>query len=225
MALSEFDFLLAELLTIIVIFINYILAFYVGIKLYKRRKESPIGINDFYTGVFIFFVTLAVSQSIFFYIDFFLTKFEPLLYIVDPGLLFYRISSLFLIGGIGVFLIIIDRSILKNKFKGIFGFINIAIAILHLFYPINNKGDFDMLSIIGLIGPLLVLIVPITFIWLGYKNPPYRTTSFLFALGSILYCLSVLFFLSVETPTIILSMALRIAGLIILVISATKLKI
>ena len=225
MSLSEFDFLLTEWLTIIVIIINYSLAFYIAEKLYKRRKESPIGINDFYTGVFIFFIILAISQSLFFYIDFFLTGFNPDFYYVDPGLIYYRIASLILIGGIGVFLIIIDRSILKNKFKGIFGFINIAIAILHLVYPINNKGDFIMLSIIGLIGPLLVLIVPITFIWLGYKNPAYRTTSFLFAVGSILYCLSVLFFLTVETPTIILSMALRISGLIILVISATKLKL
>jgi len=225
MSLSAFDFLLAEWLTVFVIIINYILAFYVGMKLFKRRKESPIGINDFYTGVFIFFIILAVSQSLFFYIDFFLTKFDPLLYIVEPALSYYRIASLFLIGGIGVFLIIIDRSILKNKFKGLFGFINIGIAILHLFYPINNKSDFDMLSIIGLIGPLIVLIVPVTFIWLGYKNPAYRTTSYLFAAGSILYCLSILFFLNVETPTIVLSMVFRISGLLVLVISATKLKL
>jgi hypothetical protein len=225
MPLSEFDFLLAESLTIIVIIINFILAFYVGIRLYKRRKESPIGINDFYTGVFIFFITLAVSQLIFFYIDFFLTKFDPDLYYVEPGSIYYRVASLILIGGIGVFLIIIDRSILKNKFKGIFGFINIAIAILHLVYPINNKTDFDTLSIIGLIGPLIALIVPIIFIWLGYKNPAFRTISYLFAAGSILYCLSVLLFLNVETPTIILSMIFRIAGLLLLVVSATKLKL
>jgi len=225
MSLSAFEFLLAEWLTVSVIVINYILAGYISIKLYKRRKESPIGINDFYTGVFIFFIILAISQLLFFYIDFFLTKFDPLLYIVDPGLLYYRIASFFLIGGIGLFLIIIDRSILKNKFKGIFGFINIAIAILHLFYPINNKNDFDTLSIIGLIGPLIVLIVPITFMWLGYKNPEFRTTSYLFAIGSILYCVSVLLFLNVEMPTIVLSMIFRISGLLILVISATKLRL
>ena len=224
MSLSEFDFLLAEWLTVIVIFTNYVLAFYVGMRLFKRRKEQ-IGVNDFYTGVFIFFVILAISQTLFFYIDFFLTQFNPLLYIVEPVLTYYRIASLFLIGGIGVFLIIIDRSILKNQFKGLFGFINIAIAILHLFYPITNKSDFDILSIIGLIGPLIVLIVPLTFIWLGYKNPAFRNTSYLFAVGSILYCLSVLFFLNVETPTIVLSMIFRISGLLILVISATKLRL
>lgn len=225
MPLSEFDFALAEWLTILVIIVNAVLACYVGIKLFKRRKESPIGINDFYTGVFLFFLFLAIAQCSFFYIDFYLAKFNPVLYYQEPALIFYRISSFILITGIGIFLIIIDRSILKNKFKGLFGFLNIAIAILHLFYPIHNADDFNTLSIIGIIGPLLVLIVPVVFIWLAYKNPAFRTISYLFAAGGILYCLSVILFITPETPTIILSMLFRILGLTLLVVSATKLEL
>ena len=228
------EILIAFWLTIIVILAKISMVSFLGVKLFRRRKETKLGFNDFLTGIFILIIFLTIAQVFYFYFDFFLTGFDTDIYLVFPNLLIYRVASCILGLGIGIFLIILDRSALSNKLKGTLGYINIAVAIINLFYPVVTKADFDMLSNIATIASLFALIIPIIFIWLAIKTPSIRSTSILLALGAILYSVSGMIFnegvlslfgSQIKTFIIILSLIIRIAGLIVLSLSANKLKL
>ncbi len=233
MALTP-DQILLYWLTILIIAVKFCLIGFLSIKLYRRNKQQKLGITDFFVGILILLLTLAISRLIYFYFDFYLTELNPLRYLTGSNLTYWRIASVISGLGQGYLLIVVDRRILNNKFKGLLGYFVIAIAILHIFYPVYNLNDFTILSTIGMVTGVTVLLIPLIFIWLGLKTPSNRKIAFLIALGAILYAVSGflwgesilhIFGSDIRTIITIFSAIMRIAGLTIISVSASKLQI
>ncbi len=225
-------------LTILIIIVKFVLVGFLAVRLYQHNKVEPIKITDFYVGVLILIVALGVSRIFYFYFDFYLTQFDTAFYLVNSNIWYWRIGSVISGLGAGILLVIVEKRILENKTKGILGVIVGAVAILHLFYPLNTLNDFTTLSTIGMVSGIALLIVPIIFLWLGIKDPGNRKVPFLIALGGFLYAtagllwsesflgpLEAIYGPDIRTFFIIATIILRIIGLSILASVSTKLKI
>jgi hypothetical protein len=238
MALTPEEFTLLYWLTIGIIVIKFILVGYLSIKLYQKKKSQTLEVTDFFVGVLIFLLTLAISRTLYFYFDFYLTQFNTANYLLGSNLVYWRIASAISGIGVGFLLIVVDKRVLSFKLKGILGYIVIASAILHLFYPIYTLDDFITLSTIGTISGAFIIIVPIFFLWLGIKSPSNRGIAVLLAVGSILYAIAAfgisepilgpigqMFGADIRTFFMIMMTIIRAGSLIVIAVSSTKLQI
>lgn len=192
MALTPDQITLLYWLTVFIIVVKYFLVGYLAVKLYQKKKKQGLEIMDFFVGIFVFLLTLALSRTLYFYFDFYLTQLNTANYLLGSNLIYWRIASAITGLGTGFLLIVVDKRILSFKLKGILGYIVIASAILHLFYPIYTFTDFTTLSTIGTISGASIVIIPIFFLYLGVKVPSNRSIAFLLAIGSILYAIAAL---------------------------------
>ncbi|HME56076.1 MAG TPA: hypothetical protein VKM55_27990 [Candidatus Lokiarchaeia archaeon] len=173
--------------TLIIIFVKFALCIFLAYKIIKIRKEKNAVAISFLSGVLFLIMCLFISRILFSIFDFFLTKFDTSTYANFPNVWYWKSASLISLCGIAVLLIVIDKRVMQNKFKGIFGIIVFIAAGLEFLYPVNNFNDFTIASDIDTVGGLCAIFIPILFIWLGVKTPGLRKTSFSMAVGTIIY--------------------------------------
>ena len=233
---GSFEYNLLLFLTFILIGGKCVLWSYLLKKILENAKKRGSFEVDFVFGIFICVLCLFVSRIIFVYVDFFLTGFDPNKYHLHPNAFIWKLASVTYLAGIAVLMFIIDKNVLKFKFKGIFAYIIIAVIIFLLMYPINTSEDFETVSTIETIGVLIgVVLLPIIFIYLGIKTPRLRKIAFIFAFGIIIFTIGgaildrslVAFFVEAFGSPIrifiwIISITLKLIGLTMITYSCTK---
>ncbi len=186
---DSWNFQLSMVLTIVIIIIKLGLGcFFLVQVMRKRDQENRVGWY-FFLGVCLFLLLMGLSRIFYFIFDYNLTQFDTTRYLNPPSNLWYwRLGSIFSIASMGTFLFFLDRHVLGNKFRTIPTILLFSVAVIHAVFPVSNvETDFFILSLIGTIAGFLVLLVPIVFFWLGYRNPTIRTTAYLIALSTIIY--------------------------------------
>jgi hypothetical protein len=189
MAETEY-FQLTMYLTIVLIVFKCALAAYLGQRvLQKTRQDEKFRVN-FLFSVLVLVIGLAISRSLYFYYDFFLTKFDPNLLYHPNYVNYWRVATV-ITGYFGsIVLYVIDRDIYRFKLKRIPVFVIIAVATFQAVYPIRNAEDFNLVSAVGTVVSAIAVIVPLTFLYLAIKSSgELRRTSLTFAIGITLFAI------------------------------------
>lgn len=190
------EFVLPFIFTIIIILVKFILSIFLASKIVKiKKKKSPVA-TSFLSGMLFLMICLLISRILYMIFDYVLTNFDMNLYGYFPNIWYWKTASLISAVGIGVLLLIIDRRVLQNKFKGIFSIIIFIASVVQFFYPVRDPNiygvaaatqDFGIITMIGTIAGLCAFVIPILFFWIGAKTPGLRKTSFAVAIGTIIY--------------------------------------
>jgi hypothetical protein len=111
-----------------------------------------------------------------------------------------------------------------------------GVTLFQVIYPVNNAADFALVSAAGMFGTLVLILIPIIFIYLGLKTPSIRFYTFLFVIGIISYFIgAILLSEFIIAPMEIaygsgirvaihsLSLILKLIGIVLWVYIATKL--
>ncbi|MBD3188791.1 hypothetical protein GF325_18325 [Candidatus Bathyarchaeota archaeon] len=228
---------LVFILTLVIIGVKLVMTVFLAVKLLKRKKKeaSQSTSTGFLSSVLLLMACWLVSRIFYMIFDFFLTEFYEARYPLTPNIWFWKVASLVAAIGIGTVVLTIDRKILDNKFKGVFGIIIYAGAIVQFIYPVNTLDDFYLVSTIGVIAGLGALLVPIMFLWIGAKAPGLRKIAWSVAAGGIIYVLgnsmvNTLFldlFTSIGLPadfTYVFSTSLKVIGLLLLTYGGARFK-
>jgi hypothetical protein len=220
------------LLTLVLLLVKILMAVYLGARLQKGKKENQVA-PLFMSSIMYVMILWTISRVFFAIFDFFLTKFNTDTYAAFPNVWFWKFGALFASIGVIVVLWIVDKKILGNKFKGIFAIIMLASMILETLWPVSTFDDFQMASMIGLVGSLMAFLIPILFLYIGIKTPGLRKTAFLLAFGIIIYTLGgglvsaaiIEIFTGAgmtQTMVYLISTGMKIAGLLMVTIGATR---
>lgn len=223
------------ILTIVLLIIKFGIAFYLGLKLIQRNKERGSFQADFLFGLFITVVGLFVSRLLYMIFDFYLTEFDSNSYYIYPNIIVWKIAGLIDQSCFTVFLFIIDKQLLNFKFKGIFAYLLIGITLFQIFYPVHSAEEFELISAVGVAGVVILLVVPIIFLYIGYKSPRLRVSAILFVSGLILFFIGSnllsesilapikeLYGVEFQITIIFISLLLKIAGLLLATYSGLK---
>ncbi len=170
----------------IIILVKIIMGMFLLVRLSRVRKENVFATMFMSCVMFVMFCWM-VSRVFYMVFDYFLTEFVPELYYIEPNIWFWKIGSLLSAIPVGVLLLVIDRKILQNKFKGIFAYITFAGALIQFFYPVSSSADFSLVSTIGAIAGVAGFLVPVLFLWIGAKTPGLRKVAWAIAIGTIIY--------------------------------------
>jgi hypothetical protein len=233
---GSFEYNLLLILSFILVGGKCILWAYLLKKLIENTKKRESFEVDFIFGIFFLVSCFIVSRIIFIYVDFFLTGFDMYKYHLHPNALIWKVATVTYLAGTAVLMFIIDKKVLKFKFKGIFAYIIIAVMIFILIYPINTYEDFEAVGNIETIGILTAIIIfPIIFIYLGIKTARLRKIAFIFAFGIIIFAIGgTLLNRSLEAALVeafgsqirifiwTLSITLKLTGLTMITYSCTK---
>lgn len=222
----EWTILLSVIIILIIakiIFISYIVK-----KIRDDIKNYGNFRFNFMFGVFLFFSGLLISRIFFMIFDFYLTSFDPDLYYIVPNIFFWK-AGIF-IGQVcsSIFIFITDKNVLKFKFKGVLAYICLGVTLVQTFYPISNSEEFTIISTIGILTMALMMIIPIIFIYVGYKTPKIRFASYLMAIGMVIYFLGAIllseFITQLGSRMIMytISAIVKIIGLLFLVYGSTR---
>jgi hypothetical protein len=221
------------LLTLVIILVKLAMGLYLGVKLRKSKKEENPVAPLFLRSIMYLMFFWAISRTFFMIFDFFLTQFVEATYPNFPNIWFWKFGGLASAIPVVAVLLVVDKKILGNKFKGIFAYILLAAIILQTLYPVNTFADFQNVSTIGLIGSLMAFLVPILFLYIGVKTPGLRRTAFSFAFGIIIYMVGSAFvsaaiipiFYAVglsQTMVYFLSTSMKALGLMMMTVGATR---
>jgi hypothetical protein len=219
-------------LTLILILVKLLMAIYLGARLHKGKKENQVA-PLFMSAIMYVMILWSISRVFFAIFDFFLTKFDTDTYALFPNVWFWKFGALFASIGVIIVLWIVDKKILGNKFKGIFAIIMLTSMVLETLWPVSTFADFQMASTIGLVGSLMAFLIPILFLYIGIKTPGLRGTAFTLAFGIIIYTLGgglvsaaiINVFLDAgltQTMVYFISTGMKIAGLLMVTIGATR---
>jgi hypothetical protein len=173
--------------TLIIMLVKFSLILFITYKLARKRNKENAVASTFLKSVLFLMICFLVSRFIYMLFDFFLTKFDSTTYPLFPNIWYWKTATLISAVGIGVLLLIIDRRILQNKFKGLFGIIIFIASAIQFFYPVQTEADFNLVSTIGSFASFCSFLIPILFFWIGAKTPGLRKTSFAIAFGVIIY--------------------------------------
>ncbi len=236
--ITEFEFNLFFILTIILLIVKGLLSIYLGKKLQKSIKETGKFKLNFISAFFILMVCLFISRLVYFYFDFILTRFDPATYHQLPNIIFWKLGSSFNAAGLVVVLYTLDKTALKFKLKGILAYIVIAFIVISIAFPVYTAEDFTLLSAIGIFMAAVSLIVLFIFLYIGIKIPGLRKPAFLILTGLVTYAIGgtlynefvVSLLINIFGPDIrimayTLFVTLKIIGLIIVAFSVTKFSI
>jgi len=222
------------ILIIILLATKLFLALFLGKEVIGNWKRKGGFLEpDFLLGIFILMVCLFVSRIIYAYFDFFLTQNNPDLYYLPQNVIYWKVAGFIAAIGLFFILIIVEKTVLKFKSKGVLSMLLLAGFIIVLFYPINSRESFEFASLIIVISLCICVIIPVSFLYMGLKAPEIRKISLLFALGQILYMIgvfiingTVISFLGINRITsYFLFLIFKLTGLITIAICATNLYI
>lgn len=185
-------------LTITLLIGKLLLSLFLGWKVYQRTKERGEFKLDFIFGVFVLVVSLFISRLILMLVDFYLVQFNTDLYYQTPNIELWKIGNFLGMVGMAFLLWIVDKNVLKFRFRGILALIYLIAGLTALFWPVTTKGGYTLVSAIFMLSQLLTIILPVIFINLGLKVPGLRRLAFIMALGIIFYIFGVII---VSDPT------------------------
>jgi hypothetical protein len=183
----DVNFQIAYVLTIITILVKFSLAAYLFKKYRDVETVSGQKIN-FMMGMLLLLLGYGISRILLFIFDFYWTQLNPDLFYVYPNILLWK-AAMFIssIGGIPL-IYVVERDIYQLKTKKIPCMTIFIVAVIALVYPVNNKADFDTVSVILSISSIVSLIVPVGFIYLATKTTgQLRKISILIAVAIIIY--------------------------------------
>ena len=183
----EFNFLL--FMTLVVLATKLLLSIFLAKKLYDRWKETGEITFGFITSIFILMVCLFISRIFYMQYDFVYTKYDPNVLHTYPGMFYWKIATLVSMIGYSTFLFAIDRKILDFKYKGIFSYIILGIAVFAFFYPVSSPQDLEFLAILLLFANVVAIIIPILFFYIG-KDREYRKPAYMTAIGIIVFAIA-----------------------------------
>lgn len=184
---NTLEFELLFYLTIVVIIAKVIFSLYLGIRILQKKKRVGEFQFDFMFGLFVLMLTLLISRIMLCYFDFFLTKLNEDTYYLSPNIEVWKTATLISVIGFIVLLFIIDKRVLRFKFKGIPAYILIGLALFQFLYPVDNIEDFRFISMIGLFQMVVVAWVPLLFLYIGIKTPGLRKISFTIVIAILIY--------------------------------------
>ena len=232
---GTFQYQLFFALTGVILIVKAILAIYLGRRVWQKKKEAGKLVPDFLFGIFIFMISLFISRIFFAYFDFVLTQFDVDRYHLYPNVLYWKLGMFTSAIGIAITIFIMDKSVLRFKFKGILSYIIIAGAIFVVIYPVNTAEDFAFVSGISIFSMVGTLLIPILFIYIAIKTPGLRTVSLMITFGFIFYGVAsllvneailtqfrILFGAEIHILIFFLFMILKITGLSMVSYAVTK---
>ncbi|MBD3212574.1 MAG: hypothetical protein GF311_08195 [Candidatus Lokiarchaeota archaeon] len=190
MSITPLEYGTSLILTIILLCVKFLTASYLGYKIYLRRKETgQFSLFSFIFSVFLLLICLFLSRLFYSIFDFVLTNLNPALYHVNPNTFFWKIGVLISALGYGWVLFIVDRSILKFKFKGIFSYIIVLIAFIVFIFPVTSASEFQLVSFLLFFINIIAIILPILFLYIGKKAAEFKKPAYLIAVGVIIYAI------------------------------------
>ena len=184
---NQLEYQIFLILTIFVIIFKFILAIYLGVKLKKKNKNREGFKLDFLISIFILIMTLAISRIFYMYFDFFLTEFNNELYYVMPNILYWKLATFISAIGFVIVLYVIDKTVLSFKFKGGLALVLLVAALIQLLFPVDSSADFQFVSSFSFAAVAVGIVIPLIFLYIGYKTPGLRKVAFIMALGVIIY--------------------------------------
>ena len=184
---NTFEYNLFLALTIIIVLVKFSISLYLGKRKKEKKKERGEIKFDFLFGIFFLFVCLFLSRIFYMIFDFGLTEFDPNLYYLTPNIYVYKTAELISFLGYIVAVYIIDKELIDFKLKGSLAYIIIIISVVYLLYPVSNQADFEVISLLGLIGNFMIIIIIIIFVYVGIQTPSIRRYTFIMAAGVLIY--------------------------------------
>src|SRR5271157_543355 len=174
--------------TLVVIACKFTIAAFIGRRDYLKPKAEKRHRFTFMSAACLLLLCLGISRIIYFYFDFFLTKFDPNLLWIKPNVYYWQTAT-FIAGLAAAFLLfVLERDIYRFKTRLIPTGAVIVVAIVQLFYPINTQADFNFVSSIGIVGSLAMLLAIFTFIYLALKSTGHlRRVCIALMIGVFLY--------------------------------------
>jgi len=187
--LSSSDFTTFFYLTMIYIVMFCVLDGYLAVRILEQKRKTRAVKFGFVHSIVVMFLLLIVSRLFYMNFDFNLTKFDPSTYYLEPNVWFWKLGSLFSNIGYAIFIFVTDYRVFKFRFKGLFGFLLIAMVVLQFVYPVSNANDFDVVSNIDLVGNVVAIVIPVFFFYIGRKKSPVQIPSLAVAFGVIIYAI------------------------------------
>ncbi len=183
MGFGDLEYLIPYIFTLILMAAK--LSF--GLYLINREKSAEQK-NYFIHGAAMMMFGICISRTCYFIFDFHMVFLDPNLYYLSPNVWVWKFGNLISSLSMAYLIFVLDKKILNNKFKGIFTFAIAIISIVQFLYPVNSSESFQTASTIGVFAMALGLILPLTFLYLGFKTSgELKKVSYLLALGIILY--------------------------------------
>lgn len=177
-------------LTILIIGIKAVVVAFLWNRLMIARREQGFLAKDFLFSMFILILCFLISRILYTIFDFGLTDLNPNNYYIKPAVYYWQMGGMIGQLGIAYMAWIVDKKVLNNKFKGFFAIYILVFGIIWGLYPINSKEDFDLVSLIGIIGSLGGIFIPVIFFWIGFKTPGLRRIAWSIAIGITLYAVA-----------------------------------
>lgn len=184
---NSLEFNVFLILTITLLIGKLLLSGFLAFKVRQRTKERGEFKLDFIFGVFIMVVCLFVSRLILMIVDFYLVEFNTEQYYLSPNIELWKIGNFIGMIGMAFLLWIVDKNVLKFRFKGILSYIYLIAGLIALLWPVSTKKGYTFVSAIFMFSQLLTIILPIIFINLGLKVPALRDLALIMALGILIY--------------------------------------
>lgn len=184
---GTFEFQLFFIMTLIILITKVLLAIFLGVKVFKKKKETGKFDLDFIMCVFILLIVLFVSRVLYTIFDFALTEFDANRFYEMPNILYWKSAGFIASAGFVLTLFFIDKKVLNFKLKGIPAIFLLGVMCFQLFYPVNSSEDFTLVSQVGLLTTAVGLVLPVIFLYIGYKTPGLRKTSYMIAFAVIIY--------------------------------------
>ncbi len=226
------------ILTIILLVVKSILTIYVAKGVYDKKKETREFKVGFIFGMLLLFTCLIIARIFFILFDFYLTSFDVDVYHLAENVWAWKWGMFISTLGIAALVFIIDWKGLKFKLKGVLAYIIVIGATIILLYPVAVASDFQVMSYISIISVSGTLIIPIIFIYLGFKVPGMRKPALLLVLGFVLYAIGPLmvndfitdmfrqaFGEEIHMVLFFMNIIFKITGLVIISISIINFKI
>jgi hypothetical protein len=112
------------------------------------------------------------------------------LFYISPNIWFWKSGNLSTTLGAVVVLYVLDKLVYQMKLKKIPEITLIIVGLFQFLYPVNDKQSFEFVSAIGIIGTVISIIIPITFLSLGHKSAgQLKQTSYILGFGILVYAL------------------------------------
>jgi hypothetical protein len=121
-------------------------------------------------------ICMIISRIFYMIGDFFLTGYDYTRYTYFPAVILWKLGSTILTVGIIIYLLTVDKVILRNKFKGIFAYIAIIITFIAIIYPIRPgfTGDFDTVAMLVMIAQNQIFFLVFLSLWFILVCPGLR---------------------------------------------------
>jgi len=237
MAVSELNFWLAYVLTLVTIVAKLALSGF----LFKKYRDIETPANqkiNFIMAVLLLMLGLAISRICFFVFDFYMTKYDSDLVYVYPNIVVWKVGMLIsMLSAIGI-VYVVERDIYEFKTKKIPTVVLFFLAVLVFVYPVSDNASFDTVSVIVGISVLVSLVVPIGFIYLARKTSgQLRKISVMIVLSVLIYSFAGVLISDmilnamevaipgIRTPMIIIVPVLKAISLVIMAYAAVNFRI